>query len=473
MSSEVFAQIRELKQEGKFVEAWDCGFSVFQQEPNNSFLRTSLFWVCYAGIKSIQQTVLTRQGNIPNSAEQNIVNSWINCIAELNLPVPCDELDFRFFNLFKGCGHHYLAYIQMLTFYGPRLYRSDDLKPYKTNNGEYPSLLVRLARQTSKAWLQNHKDWDLELSSILNLLNYALEQALDKNKTWLQFDISKCLMSAGKHDEAREAAIVVLRKNMSESWAWGALADTYNEEDCEAAIACYSKGIVEAHEPPFCVPMYYGLAQLFAKKKHTDLASAAMCQLIEIYNSNGWNLKPEHEVLLQQPWFDASMSDTLDIHKVIKEHANQALKYATENLETAVGIVDAHHKSGKGFSIYIDLGKRYSARKGAFLGKGLPEIGSWLELKLANEGGNNEVLEAHKIIRQEHEKVSVVEGSLRLHPNGFGFIDDVFCAPYLVNGYKDGEYVNAIKILDNDPKKGKPSWKAIKIQTANSDVQLS
>ena len=65
MSSEVFAQIRELKQKGQFVDAWNCGFSVFQKEPENAFLRTSLFWVCYAAIKSVQETVLARQGKIP------------------------------------------------------------------------------------------------------------------------------------------------------------------------------------------------------------------------------------------------------------------------------------------------------------------------------------------------------------------------------------------------------------------------
>lgn len=52
MSSDVFAEIRELKKTGRLVEAWNCGFSAFQQEPDNNFLRTSLFWVCYAGIKS-------------------------------------------------------------------------------------------------------------------------------------------------------------------------------------------------------------------------------------------------------------------------------------------------------------------------------------------------------------------------------------------------------------------------------------
>lgn len=464
MSSDVFAEIRELKKTGRLVEAWNCGFSAFQQEPDNNFLRTSLFWVCYAGIKSVQQKVLARQGKMPNATEQDIVNSWINCIAELNLTVPCDEFDFRFFNLFKDCGQHYLAYIQMLTYYGPHLYRSDDLKPYKTEKGESPSLLVRLARQAAKGWLQNHNQWSLNLQSVLDLLNYANENAQDKNKTWLQYDIAKCLVTAGKYDEARESAIAVLRKKMSEAWAWGALADTYKATNTEAALACYSKGIIEAHEPPFCIPMYYELAQLFSKIKHTDLASAALCKLIEIYNDKGWKLRTEHEELVQQPWFDASAVDRANIENVIAEHAERALEYTTESLETVIGIVDAHHRSGKGFSIYIDLGNKLSVRKGAFYGKGLPEIGTWLELKCAKNSDEADVLEAHKVSEQEHERVATIEGTLKLHPKGFGFIEDVFCPAFLLNGLKDGEYVCALKIYDHDPKKGQPSWRGIKVE---------
>jgi hypothetical protein len=147
------------------------------------------------------------------------------------------------------------------------------------------------------------------------------------------------------------------------------LADTYLNQDSKAAVSCYCKGIQEAHEPPFCIPMYYGLAQLFSKKQEFDLASASLSKLIEIYNSNGWHLKPEHEELLHQGWFDATAIETTNIDAEIKARANDALQYTTKKLEMAVGVVDAHHRSGKGFSIYIDLNKKLSARQGVFFGK--------------------------------------------------------------------------------------------------------
>jgi len=463
MSNEVFAQIRELKQQEKFGDAWHCGYTVFQNDKNNTYLRTALFWVCYAAIKAVQEQVLHRQNKAPTSNEQNIVNSWISCIGKLKLPVPCEELDFRFFNLFKGCGEHYYTYIQMLIFYGPNLYQASDLKPYQTDKGEYPSLLVRLARQTSKAWLQHHKEWQLNLDDILNLLQYANDKALDRNKTWLQFDISKCLVSVERYGEARNSALNVLRKKMSESWAWGALADTYAIEDHSAAIACYCKGIIEAHEPPFCIPMYYGLAKIFSSNNEFNLASSSLSKLIEIYSANGWTLKPEHEELVQQHWFDASSIESIDFDNELRNFSNKALQYATEKLEMEIGIVDSHLRSGKGFSIYFDLGKKLSARNGVFFGKGLPDVGAWVEAKLATDNGESNVLEVHKTEEQSNERVQWIEGNLKINPKGFGFVEDSFIAPYLLNGFTDGEMIKAIKIWDKDPKKGTPSWRAIKL----------
>ena len=102
-----------------------------------------------------------------------------------------------------------------------------------------------------------------------------------------------------------------------------------------------------------------------------------------------------------------------------------------------------------------------------FFGKGLPEIGTWLEVKLAKDGDEIEVLEAHKIDEQTNGKVATVEGNLKLNSKGFGFIDDAFIAPFLLKGYQNQEFIRAIKIWDLDPKKGTPSWRVIKVEKSN------
>ncbi|MBM7070661.1 hypothetical protein JQC92_01210 [Shewanella sp. 202IG2-18] len=468
MSREVFAQIRELKQKGQYVEAWNIGLPVFQNDIHNTFLRTSLFWVCFAAIKSVQTQVQNRQNKAPNQQEQQTVNAWINCISQLNLQVPCEELDYRFFNLFRGCGEHYEVYIQMLTYYGGALYQANDFQPYQSDKGESPSLVVRLARQASKAWLQHHGHWNLNLDSVLNLLNFALKNAKDRNKTWLQFDISRCLSSAGRYDESRKFALNVLKQKMSESWAWAALADTYFASNSSAAIACYCKGIREAHEPSFRIPMYFGLVKAYEESGEYNLASACLSMLIDVYSKNGWPLKSEYEDFIQRSWFDAAYIELFDFESHISKFADKALQFATEKMESAIGIVDSHHRSGKGFSIYFDIEKKVSARKGIFFGKGLPDIGTWVEVKLAIDDSEASALEVHRVDPQVSERVIYVEGDLKLNPKGFGFVNDAFIAPYLLSDFKDGENVSAIKVWDRDPKKGTPSWRVIKLAKLSS-----
>lgn len=464
MSSTVFSQIKELKLQGRYVDAWNLGYQAFQNEPQNTYLRTSLFWVCYAAIKSIQEPILNRQNKAPNPQEQQTVNGWINCISYLNLPMPSEELDFRFFNLFKGCGQHYETYVQMILFYGTNLFKQDDLLPYKTEKGEVPSLVVKLVRQVAKGWMMHHQHWQLNFDGVLSLLQFAMDHAKDKNKIWLHFDKSKCLVLAGRYDQAREEALLVLNKKKSESWAWGALADTYFHSDKEAAIACYAKGIMEAHEPAFSIPMYFSLAQLLAQKNNFNLASASVSKLIEVYQTHGWKLKSEHEDLVQQTWFDASVLEGLNFDQEVKKLAKKAQEYVYGETNLTVGIVDSHHRSGKGFSVYIDVNKRYNARGGLFFGKGLPKVGTWVEVKYAINNGVEEVIEVHSIEPQTSDKVQNDSGVLKKADKGFGFVNDAFIPPYLLHEVSDGEQIKVVKIWDIAPKKTSPSWRVIIVE---------
>lgn len=463
MKNSIFNEIRDFKAQGDFVGAWNCGYQVFKNDQDNAYLRTSLFWVCYSAISNVQKPILARKNKAPNINEENIVNSWIDCIFFLKLPIPCEELDYRFFNLFKGCGEHYKFYIKMLVSYGSSLYQEGDLNPYAAKKGEYPSLIVRLARQTSKAWLLNHNKWQLNIDDVLNILNYAYKNSLDRNKIWLKYDISKCLIAANRYSEARKAAILVLRTKMSESWAWGLLADTYVLQDPKAAIACYSKAILEADKPSFCIPIYFELAKLLSINKEFNLASASLSKLIEIYSLNNWDVKQEHQELIQQSWFDASIVDELDLNKELSYLSKDAFDYATEKLEEKVGIVNFIHKSNKGFDVFINSNEKMSVWRGTYSEKNMPTVGIWVGLKVATDDGISKALEVYKIVEQKTDIVGLVEGDLILNDKGFGFIENVFIPPNLLVGFCNGDKITAIKIWDKNPKTSELGWRAIKI----------
>jgi len=235
-------------------------------------------------------------------------------------------------------------------------------------------------------------------------------------------------------------------------------------ENPEIALACYCKGITEAHEPPFTIPMYSAMAKIFVQLKDYQKASASLLALSEIYKSNGWTLKDEYQGLMNQEWFDSSVSQGGEFTAYVSEAAKNALQYGTGPTEKLVGVVDSHHRSEKGFSIYVELGKKVSARKGVYKGKGLPELGSWVELNCVEGDGRLEAVDVVTTAPRDHQHILWSEGELRVNPSGFAFADDAFVANHLVDKTLDGKHVKVLKVWDIDPKKGRPSWRAIQIR---------
>ncbi|MDP5133567.1 MAG: hypothetical protein NWQ54_22010 [Paraglaciecola sp.] len=461
MESNVFAGIKELKQVAQFDKAWELGFSVLLQDNKNLYLKTSLFWVCYSALKPKLVPISNRENKSPNAHEVEQVNKWMSHIFDLNLDFPNENIDFRFFNLFKGIGQHFRGFVDFVLYYNVFLFKADDFKPYVSEKGESPSWATKIARLAAKAWLSHGAEWQLDFELVVKLLNYAAEHARDKNKIWLYYDTARCLAKAGKLAEARQYALNVLRQKMSESWAWGALAGTYSNDNKHAAISCFCKGIIEAKDPQFEIPMLYELAKLLAEASMPDLASLLVLRLETIYRANNWRLRAEHEELLQQPWFDASLNDEVKLQYFLKAEAEAALQYAGDKFETHYGFVKSHHRSGKGCHVALEDDRVLSVRKSVLSSKKIPVVGQWLQLKCSYIGDEVDVIAASIVDSRPTEKLKWIEGSLKLNPKGFGFLNDVFIAPHIVAGFQDTQTVKALVYWSNNPKRGVSEWQPL------------
>lgn len=75
-------------------------------------------------------------------------------------------------------------------------------------------------------------------------------------------------------------------------------------------------------------------------------------------------------------------------------------------------------------------------------------------------------LEAFNVERSDlpTESVKLVRGQLRRNTKGFGFIDDVFVAPFLVSSIDNStEDVTALAVLGKHPSRGDRTWRAISL----------
>ena len=92
----IFEQIKELKAERKYREAWQVGSNGLQQDANNSFLITSLYYVAYQAIKDIALTVEQRENTFLSDFEREELDFWIGAIKSLNLADLDSDIQLKF-----------------------------------------------------------------------------------------------------------------------------------------------------------------------------------------------------------------------------------------------------------------------------------------------------------------------------------------------------------------------------------------
>lgn len=460
----IYQTIKKLNHSGKPVDAWNVGYSALENEPNNLRLKQSLYWACYYGIKTIQKRIAHRNNKAPSQREQQYIESWISCIETLDLPLPCEELDFRFFNLFRENGEHYEAFIKFVLNHNENLFVwPDDFTPYQGEKHESPSQVIKQARSAAKGWLTYRKEWDIDLGALLSFLDMADNKAKDHDKTWLHYDYARCLIVSRNYETARDLVLPIVRKKASEFWAWGALAKTYVDSNPSKAIACFAKGLSECREAKFSGKMRGSLASLLASQDEPDKASALLCSIADIYSNEGWPLKPEYEKLMAQPWFDASAAESVNLDQFFSTAGAQANNLLYDETKTETGVVASIHKSGKGFSVYLSEDLKIPVRKGIYATKSLPSVGDWVSVTYAKTTDSTEVLDAAPTDPITLPNVETDIGELRVNPKGFAFVGNTFVAPDLVVQELHGAEVEVLKIWDMNPKKKELAWRAIKV----------
>jgi hypothetical protein len=66
-----------------------------------------------------------------------------------------------------------------------------------------------------------------------------------------------------------------------------------------------------------------------------------------------------------------------------------------------------------------------------------------MSLSVASVDGNKEVVASSSSKQVDMADVSYVEGTLRIAPKGFGFVEDTFVPPFVIGNFKNETKVRA------------------------------
>jgi tetratricopeptide (TPR) repeat protein len=465
----IYNEIRNLKAESKFKEAWQVGYSELERDPTNVYLKTSLFWVVYAALKKIIEPIRIRQNKTPTPKEVETIDLYFTRIGMLNLTLPNDNIDFRLWNLikgvnnFEGVGKYSNQCCKYIVDNYPSLFSDLDYKPYITEKGEAPSTVFRLARTVAANVLMSGSESAISLDSVIDLVDYAINRAEDclKNKIWLQYDKARLFVTFGELTEAREVYLDVLKAKRSESWIWFGLAETFKDEP-EKAISLIAHGLCCVKDPKFAIKGLISITSKLSDQGEYLIASKTLNWLLKIYRDNGWSPKDNVVEMTANSWFDGS-AELSDLDKYLKNLSKGAIEYTIIKPVYYTGIIERIHQSGKGCNVYVNKELQMQVRRNLFEVKSLMQVGCFLNIIGDASTDIVEVVKVELADAIESDDIKRFNGKLRLLPSGIGFVDDIFIPSFLATGLSDGADVNGLAINAFDKKKSQYSWKAVSI----------
>lgn len=468
MTEQAFRVVTDLRKSGKLDEAWEVGCLAVQENPDDTYLKSAFFWVCYAYLKKVQAPINERgknnNGNYrPTPAEFERISFLLDWVVWLDIQPGGYEYK-NFLILFQKNLDNFPQIVFLLLKYQDRLFDDEEKKPFRSERGESPSLMLKCARQVVKAWMESSGQWKMPLDKVLGLLDKTRLQALDvQNKIWLDYDEAKCLIRAGRNEEAREFLIPVLKKKQSESWAWGALAATYRQQDIDAAIKLFSKGLCNTRDEIYSLPLLKGLIPLLAEKGLTKEASICVQRAINCYNENGWNIKSDLGKFVDEPWFDES-ANINRFNSFLQQQSKDALVFLHGEIKIRYGVITNLHKSGKGLHLYLSESHSVSIPLHHFNKKNKVIVGEYVKVSLSGQGDNTEIVKAEIIPPRKITGIETIHEELRVTDKGFGFAGDVFVPPNLIKDGMDKQRVEIVKFKKFDNKKKRLGWCALSIK---------
>ncbi len=468
MERQLNEKITNLRKSGRLAEAWELARPEAEANPQDQYAKGALFWVCYAYLKEIQNGIKQRAienngDHTPNPGELQHIESFLDWIEWLN--IPSGGIEYRTLILQFNKNLEHLPKLILLSVRRlDDLFEDKDKEPYLSPKGELPSLMFKFARKVAKAWLENENiRQQLTIDQICEIFAKTRQEAKDKkNRIWLDYDEAKCLIFSKKFAQAREYILPVLRKKQSESWAWHTLAMTFQEEDPVAAIVLFSKAICCVHgDYTFALPALKEIAPLLVTQKFEDEASMCVKRAVDCYISNGWNIKADMERLINETWYNEKVDLDL-LTPFLQKQAATASNYLFGKQINRVAIVENLHNSGKGFGAYLNRDKTFPVRLSVFDSKAPPKPGDYVRLTLSAE--DETVIAAVPCDPEDMEDVDHTQGVLMVLEKGFGFVDNTFVPPALIQEDMNGKPVSALRVFSFNRKKNKFGWKALKIE---------
>lgn len=463
-------EIRKLRKAGHLTEAYNRGYELLKTNRDDEHLKSEIGWVLYGKVKAL----VSEAKSHPNSASKSseIFRSILKEYARLNLPRP----DLLFSHLLSQATQFPDSLIflpKFMMWAGLDGFRSEDFTVQIANDKTYESLVEKVARAVSKVarTLTSQEFPDIkEIQAFsVQLIDIAIEKTDLQKPEFLEYPKALLLHSLGESTLAQDILIPFVRSKRNDYWAWQALASVVETNSPEGAIVLYVKACLSCRDEGFSVNVLESLSCLAAKQKKLGIAKWAANRALCIREQKKWNISHSLSKLIEASWYTDK-----SVPLISKEVLDQLASDAEIFIQAGLPQYDANYidsftnKKGKkvvkfgtvinGESQELTTSMR-TVQPDLKLAAGEPVK---LTVDTANERLNITAVSQRKT-GALFDSIRCVSGHFRLHPKGFGFVDEVYVPREIAMQIEDGQWVSVAVVKKLDKKKNKWGFTAIAV----------
>lgn len=452
-----FLTSRRLIQEGKYGEAFDLHFK--ERPLPEEQLGWAIFYMLRAVNKKtgVQWSPILERLRLYQSNANPQPQLVYKLVMQELIKVPVDHwredrltVYLEFFGLFNCL-------------------ESEDYEKQEFNGKRIISLAERLFISYSKALLREKANPDKIQRFIKGIVEGKLEGY--KGMLYVPYFKAKLLLETGGAKESLEAFLPFARKKKDEFWVWQIFAE-YFQEDHETYFSCLCKAMTCRANEKFLLGIRERLLIHLIREGEYKWAKSEIDQIIRIRECNGWGMRAEHRNYINTQWYKDSPA--MGLEGVYEKHiggAERIIKVNSGVFHQPILVVGLNCK--KKFFNYMTSSQKFGFGKY----EEIPLLGSIYLLSGKGSGeGYTKVLSMEKVEGELEEfrhyrkqvKGEVKKGSGR----SFGFVQDVFIPPDIMEEFKleNGCLLSGIAI--QDLVKNEWKWKLIKIVRSEAEKEF-
>lgn len=476
-------EIKELRQTGRLDEAYVMALSELQNEPDNIWSKRNMSWVLYSQLESkvndfeyltnkIEEVKALQMPESENLFFENIaipISKAARHICHSN-PIDIDKLntlfhqikdipfkkDSKWYSVLYSAFHKGMKessrFLEFADWWDFNNFKEEDYRKETLPNGRE---VMALAEQAYIAYAKHllpkpnmHGEVIYDPSKIETFLP-LLDRIIEKHPDFQYpaYFKAKLLLVKGGKNEALSSLLPFVKKKRNDFWAWEILGEAF-KNDPEKLFACYCRALLCRSPEEMLVGLRQKMASILIKKGLFPEAKTEVVLLIKARSAKEFKIPFEVTQWQSQEWYTKATERPSNIDFYKRYSANAEALLFNDVPEESI-IVEFVNTDKKILNFIASESKFGFLKYDRFLKE--VRIGDILKARF-QPGSNEGSFKLFTLVKSEDENlrnqfIKEVEGNIRIgEGKKFGFVNDVFISPNLVDKYK---------LANNDLVKGK------------------